>query len=254
MASHAERLPTYSLVMREDQIERLSKSSYARAQSRRFSPVSESGSYGHSQPTSPQRPSRYDQYAGPSQRSLTPPIPGRLADTQEEKDEAVANYIRTHIENHPGWIEYMQSKAKPQRVSEVLKQYAFVEDRIRELIGRKTPAHWDGAPNSYVEKVGRRRTRFPRVLADDAPQYHVWSVLKLDRKWGEECQETSALVAFYGKSGSRYEDSRVVDMIDDTSPPKENAMDRFLRVLRSVDDSFTQDSLRRPFVPMVTEG
>ena len=160
MASHAEAYcrPTYSHVTREDQMERLSKSSYARAPSRRFSPVSESGSYGHSPPAaSPQRSSRLDQYASPSQRLLTPPIPGRLADTEDEKDEAIANYIRSRIENHPGWMEYMQSKAKPQRVSEVLKQYVFVEDRIRELIGRKTPAHWDGAPNSYVEKVSRRR-------------------------------------------------------------------------------------------------
>ncbi|KAG8214023.1 hypothetical protein J3R82DRAFT_10778 [Butyriboletus roseoflavus] len=141
----------------------------------------------------------HDRYTSSSQRVLTPPIPGRLADTQEEKDEAIANYIRSHIENHPGWIEYMQSKARPQRVSEVLKQYTFVEDRVRELIGRKTPAHWDGAPNSYVEKE------------------HVWRVLKLDTKWGKECEETLVLVMFYGKNGSRYEDSRVVDMINDTS-------------------------------------
>lgn len=154
--------PTYSLVTREDQIERLSRSSYARAERRRMSPLSESGSYGHSQrttsPNARHRLSRHDPYPGSSQRFLTPPIPGRLADTQEEKDEAIANYIRSHIENHHGWVEYMESKAKPQRVSEVLKQYNFVEDRVRELIGLKTPAHWDGAPNCYVEKVSRRRS------------------------------------------------------------------------------------------------
>ncbi|KAF8557587.1 hypothetical protein OG21DRAFT_1505085 [Imleria badia] len=239
IASHTETCcrPTFSLVTREDQMERLSKSSYVRAQSGRFSPVSESGSYGHSQrPTSPQRPSRHDQYAGPSRRLLTPPIPGRHADTQEEKDEAIANYIRSHIENHTGWMEYMQSKANPQRVSEVLKQYAFVEDQIRELIGRKTPPHWDGAPNSYVER------------------YHIWRVLKLDRKWGEECEETLLLVAFYGKNGSRYEDARVVDMINDMSPPRANTMDKFLLFLRSVDESFTRDALRGQFVPMPTQG
>ena len=150
--------PTYTVSTREDQIERLSKSNYARPERRRLTPVSESGSYGHSQrttsPNARHKSSRHvhDQYAG--QRSLTPPIPGRLADTQEEKDEAIANYIRSHIENHHGWIEYMQSQAKPQRVSEVLTQYTFVEDRARELIGRKTPSHWDGAPNCLVERVG----------------------------------------------------------------------------------------------------
>lgn len=152
------RRPTYSLVTREDQMDRLSKSNYARAE-RGMSPISESGSYGHFQRTTlPSVRHQHDQYTGSSRRLLTPPIPGRLADTQEEKDEAIANYVRSHIENHPGWIEYMQSKARPQRVSEVLKQYTFVEDRVRELIGRKTPAHWDGAPNSFVEKVSRRRS------------------------------------------------------------------------------------------------
>lgn len=167
--------PTYSLVTREDQIERLSKSNYARAE-RRLTPVSESGSYGHSQrttsPNARHRSTRHDRYAD---RHLTPPIPGRLADTQEEKDEAIANYIRSHIENHHGWMDYMQSKAKPQRVIEVLRQYTFVEDRVRELIGRKTPPHWDGAPNSYVEKVSCRLRGTPalfflvRALTDDVP-------------------------------------------------------------------------------------
>lgn len=147
--------PTYALVAREDQIERLAKSNYARRpEKRRLTPVSESGSYSHSQRRSPNARLRRDDHYG-FQRQLTPPIPGRLADSQEERDEAIANSIRSQIENHPGWIEYMQSKAKPQRVSEVLKQYGFVDDRVRELIGRVTPTHWDGAPNCSVEKVGR---------------------------------------------------------------------------------------------------
>lgn len=57
-------------------------------------------------------------------------------------------------------------------------------------------------------------------------------------------------VGFYGKNGSRYEDSRVVDMINDTSPPKTNTMDKFLRLLRSVDEAFTQDALSGQFMPM----
>ncbi|KAI9569747.1 hypothetical protein HD554DRAFT_1978936, partial [Boletus coccyginus] len=138
-----------------------------------------------------------------------------------EKDEAIANYIRTHIENHPEWIKYMESKAKPQCVSEVLKQYSFVDDLVTDLIGRKTPAHWDDAPNSYVEK------------------HHVWRVLKLDTVWGEQCEETLTLLAYYGKNGTRYEDSRVLDMINDTSPPKPNAMYKFLCFLRSVEEDFT---------------
>ncbi|KAF9237522.1 hypothetical protein BU15DRAFT_48632 [Melanogaster broomeanus] len=248
----------YSMVTREDQIERLSKINYVRGQKRRLSPVSESGSYGHrrgashttvsqmspsSQP-GPQSPrkSRHGRQAGSSRRLLTPPIPGRLADTQEEKDEAIANYIRSHIENHPGWMQYMQSKAKPQRVSEVLNQYQFVEDRVRDLTGQKTPPHWDGAPNCFVEKVGWSHTE------------HVWRVLKLDATWGTECQEILSRVAYYGKNGSRYEDSRVIDMVNDTSPPKAKTMERFSRLLRSVDENFTEEALGGQIpIPMPSE-
>ncbi|KAF8134571.1 hypothetical protein EV363DRAFT_1161141 [Boletus edulis] len=230
----ASRRPSYSLATREDQIERLSRSSYA-VQSRSYSPVSESGSYGRSQRTASPHRSQHDPYANSSRRRLTPPIPGRHAELPEERDEAIANYIRSRIENHPKWMEYMQAKAGPQRVSEVLKQYAFVEDRIREFIGRRTPAHWDGAPNSYVEK------------------HHVWRVLNLDPNWGEECQAVSLLVGFYGENGSRYEDSRVVDMINDASVPKANAMERFIRLLRHVDEGFTRDAIRGEFEPMSTQ-
>ncbi|KIJ67882.1 hypothetical protein HYDPIDRAFT_25345 [Hydnomerulius pinastri MD-312] len=253
MMSPIEMRPhVYPTTTREDQIERLSKINYVRGQKRRLSPVSESGSYGHRRgmshatvssqasaslqlPNQTPRKSRHTRPPGPNQsgvRPLTPPIPGRLADTPEEKDEAIANYIRSHIENHPGWIQYMQSKAKPQRVSEVLNQYRFVDDRVRELTGRKTPAHWDGAPNSVVEKE------------------HVWRVLKLEPKWGAECQETISLIKFYGKNGSRYEDSRVVDMINDTATPKAKNIERFLRLLRNVDESFTQEAMGARVVPI----
>lgn len=57
------------------------------------------------------------------------------------------------------------------------------------------------------------------------------------------------LVGYYGENGSRYEDSRVVDMINDTLLPKANIMDKFLRLLWSVDDNFTQDTLGGQFMP-----
>ncbi|KAF8842999.1 hypothetical protein BDN67DRAFT_964880 [Paxillus ammoniavirescens] len=250
MLSPTEMRPQmYSRVTREDQIERLSKINYVRGEKRKLSPVSESGSYGHrrgvSRTTVPASPSpqlgsqaprklRRGVHTGQMQRPLTPPIPGRVADTQEERDEAIANYIRSHIENHPGWMQYMQSKAKPQRVSEVLNQYQFVEERVRELTGRKTPAHWDGAPNCVVQDE------------------HVWRVLKLDANWGAKCQETLSLVTYYGKNGSRYEDSRVVDMINDTSAPKTKTMERFFRLLRNVDENFNEEALGGQ-IPMPSE-
>lgn len=94
------------------------------------------------------------------------------------------------------------------------------------------------------------RTLFLRDLADGVPQHHVWRVLKLDTVWGEECEETLTLLAYYGKNGTRYEDSRVLDMINDTSPPKPNAMYKFLCFLRSVDENFIEEAIREKFVRM----
>lgn len=76
----------------------------------------------------------------------------------------------------------------------------------------------------------------------------MWRVLKLNAAWGEECQETLVLLGYYGKNGSRYEDSRIMEMINDTSPPKAHTMSRFLRFLRSVDESFAQEALSGQFM------
>ncbi|KAH7888603.1 hypothetical protein F5I97DRAFT_2003561 [Phlebopus sp. FC_14] len=247
MSPTESRPHIYPTITREDQIERLSKINFV-PQKRKLSPVSESGSYGRhrgmpsasvsqasSSPRFSQHKSRHRRRSPSSPhgiRSLSSPIPGRLADTQEEKDEAIVNYVRPHVENHPQWIQYIQSKAKSQRVSEVLKQYHFVEDRVRELAGQKTPAHWDGAPNCTVVKE------------------HVWKVLKVDIKWGENCQETLSLVEFYGKNGTRYEDSRVIRMIEDTAPPKPKAMERFVRLLKNIDDDYVREAMGGREVPI----
>lgn len=67
--------------------------------------------------------------------------------------------------------------------------------------------------------------------------------LNLDSDWGQRCQDTLALVDFYGINGERYEDPRVIDMINDTGIPKPNIMDKFLRLLKAVDRTFTEEML-----------
>jgi hypothetical protein len=85
----------------------------------------------------------------------SPNAPGRTGSTQEEIDAAIVRFIKPLVEEDPQWMVYMESKAKPQRVSEVLKQYEFVQGKVDELSGMRTPIHWDGAPNLEVEKVSR---------------------------------------------------------------------------------------------------
>ena len=51
------------------------------------------------------------------------------------------------------------------------------------------------------------------------------------------------LLLWYGKDGTQYEDSHVVDMIEDPAPLQENSMDDLLKLLKFVDCTFTEDML-----------
>lgn len=88
-------------------------------------------------------------------RELSPPILGRLADTVDERDEAIANFVRSDIESDKGWPRCMSiiSHGGPKRVSDMLWCYNFVEGKVKEHEDRRTPSHWDGAPNCWVERV-----------------------------------------------------------------------------------------------------
>lgn len=78
-----------------------------------------------------------------------------MGSTQQEIDAAIVRFIKPLVEDDPQWMDYMESKAKPQRVSEVLKQYHFVQDKVDVLSDTRTPIHWDGAPGLEVRKVSR---------------------------------------------------------------------------------------------------
>jgi hypothetical protein len=73
--------------------------------------------------------------------------------SQEEIDAAIVRFIKPLVEEDPLWMKYMESKAKPPRVAEVLKQYQFIQGKVDELCGTSTPIHWDGAPDLEVRKV-----------------------------------------------------------------------------------------------------
>ena len=88
-------------------------------------------------------------------RELSPPVLGRLADTVEEREDAIANFIRPDIEGDKGWPRCMSiiSRGGPKRISDMLWCYNFVESKVKECEDRNTPPHWDGAPNCWVERV-----------------------------------------------------------------------------------------------------
>jgi len=71
----------------------------------------------------------------------------------------------------------------------------------------------------------------------------VLRALDLDSAWDEECHETLTLLSWYGLDGTRYEDSRVVAMIENNSASEPDSMANLQRLLRFIDTTYTEDRL-----------
>lgn len=69
----------------------------------------------------------------------------------------------------------------------------------------------------------------------------MWQLLNVESPYGPDCQETLNLLALYGPNGHHYEDSRVVDMMNDTSIPTGKPYKRFLKLLRQIDEDWLKD-------------
>ena len=78
---------------------------------------------------------------------------GRMGNSPEEVDASIVRFIKPLVEEDPEWTVYMQSTTREQVVSEVLKQYRFVQAKVDELRAVSTPIFWDGAPGLLIEKV-----------------------------------------------------------------------------------------------------
>lgn len=100
---------------------------------------------------SPPRSARRKDKEKEVQESRTPsPMQNALRDyrpydsptSDQEPDEVhhlVSVATDTLIQKEPGWVEFFRARAAPQRASEVLKQYQFVQKLIDKLVGKKAP-------------------------------------------------------------------------------------------------------------------
>jgi hypothetical protein len=106
---------------------------------------------------SPRSAEYYQNYARSYNIPLpaSPNTPGQMGESQAQIDAAIVFFIKPLVEEDPKWMKYMESKAKAPRVSEILKQYLFVQGKVDELANIRTPIHWHGAPNLPVRKVSR---------------------------------------------------------------------------------------------------
>jgi hypothetical protein len=172
----------------------------------------------------------------------SPNTPGRKGASQREVDAAIERFIKPLVEEDPKWMKFMESKARPPTVSEVLQQFLFVQGKVDEVCGTHTPIHWDGAPKFEIQKVSHPLVIFTVRCLILFCQEHVWELLNLEPEFGADCEETLSLLTLYGPDGQRYEDSRVIDMIHDTSTPVGKPYKRFLRLLRQIDQDWLKDN------------
>jgi len=145
----------------------------------------------------------------------------------EELHETISKAIDVVMQKDPGWVDFFRAKAAPQRASDVLKQYQFVQRMTNEWVGKRSPFK-----SHHIIEAS-----------------HIIRALRIDDlKFSSACTETLALFALYGPGGTRYEDSRIVAMVNDMSIPEYNAkpIKRMLHLLRDIDESWKRDRQQHP--------
>ena len=76
-------------------------------------------------------------------------------------------------------------------------------------------------------------------------------VLDLHSDWVHKCREASTLLSLYGDDGTRYQDSRISTMMEDSTVPPPG-IDQLLRLLRSIDEVYAEDMAWRAASPAVS--
>ncbi|KAF9465017.1 hypothetical protein BDZ94DRAFT_1320616 [Collybia nuda] len=138
----------------------------------------------------------------------------------EEIHQLVSTATDSLIRKETGLAEFFRARAAPQRASEVLKQYRFVQKLIDKLVDKKAP--------------------FSTAYHLIQPS-HIAQALKIDDpKFVSNCTETLVLLELYGINGKRGEDPAVINILNDETDPEYNAkpIKRLLHLLRNIDEAW----------------
>ena len=79
----------------------------------------------------------------------------------EELHETISKAMDVMMQKDCGWAEFFQAKAGPQRVSEVLRQYQFVQRMMNTWVGKSAPFR---TCNHVVEAVSATGSVWARIL------------------------------------------------------------------------------------------
>lgn len=146
-------------------------------------------------------------------------------DDPETVHELVSKATDTLLQKDSGWALFFRAKAAPQNCQQVLKQYEFVQRMMDKWVGEIAPF---------------------KSCHHEIEESHILQALRIEdeeKKYASNCTETLDLLTFYGKGGSRYENQRVVDLVNDQTRPAYNAkpIKRLLHLLREVDEQWRKD-------------
>ena len=76
-------------------------------------------------------------------------------DEKYEQTLAIIKWIKPKLGSHPAYAPYIESKAKPQHIAEVIRQYHLVSEMLQQFSEMWVTENCDGpnAPGSQVTSV-----------------------------------------------------------------------------------------------------
>lgn len=135
---------------------------------------------------------------------------------------AVGMHLRGIISKEPGWDAFVKGRNSRLKMAQQLEQYRYVKSKFDEYVGTKTPGDLAGAAGVTITKA------------------QVMKAFNLPVTWAEEGLEALALTGMYGPSGKRFEDARVVAMLDEVPPTTTGIqLKKYLVLLREIHSRWT---------------
>jgi hypothetical protein len=105
---------------------------------------------------------------GPFQRHESLPIAVKAP--KEVINAAIVAYLRSHIQNEDGYIEFAASKGRLLPIPDLLKGYRFATRIVNTWANRKTPPTIEGCPNKRITKACRQLLLESLTLNLDPPE------------------------------------------------------------------------------------
>lgn len=158
----------------------------------------------------------------------------------EAIDWAIVSFVEICLNNDPEYVQSINDEPNPIQLKQVIAHYRIVDRLLNELEGEATPGTWPGAPSQIILTVRGCFYGLAFKILTIPLQIHICAALDATESWLHEAVQTLNLLLYYGPEGIHYEDSHVVDMMNDTKPCG-SLHSRFFRLLESCHQDWVRD-------------